>query len=441
MSRPGSEQLEDSSSTGKQNIIPGEQSSGTVASGSGSGGGSSGGRSSSSRSGDSNDEEDLREARRIVFRNTLGTLGTQFDEQVFYDTTPDEEASSAHSALERNEAVEDDGADQERDNSEMSEGDGADHEYNHNNHNNNYTQTPAYDGWSSGEPSGSEKDRDDDNFAARLIVALQDAADVAVRSSDVEVADSQASSDEPNDNTGDAASTSDGVIPDSQANSDDLVVRSDTSDDDADTIVVRNPTRMMLGTAPGRLAAPYYIRAPTNHRIGDDPDSDPDSDSSGDDNSTSSLSDLEKTPEPVDPELVRLDREYKMRNLKLCSCLGWCSCIRYTHFYGSEATEKQGEGGEGEEVEQKEVCSRILPSQTHLSEAALANERFPISAMRSTISVEKRFEEHIVGQQTFSWDRERKPVRAPVSWAGGEWTEFPGNYRPATVEQASDDGD
>lgn len=437
MSQPGSDPLEDSSSTGKQNIIPGEQSSGEVASGSGGGSGSSGGRSSS---GDSNNEEDLREARRIIFRNTLGTLETRFDEQVFYDTTPDEEASFAHGAVGSNEAVEDVGADQGHDSSEMSEGDRADHDYNNNNHDNGYTQTPAYDGWPSEQPSGPEQDRDDDNFASRLIVALQDAAENAFSSSDVEVADSQASSNAPKENASDDASSSDGGISDSQADSDDLVVRSDTSDDDADTIVVRNPTSMILATAPGRLA-PYYIRAPTNNRIGDDPGSDPDSDSSSDDNSTSSLSDLDKTPEPVDPELVRLDREYKMRNLRLCSCLGWCSCVRYTHFYGSEAAKQQGAGDQGGEAGHDEVDSRVLPSQTHLSEAALANERFPVSAMRSTISVEKRFEEQSVGQQTFSWDRKRKPVRAPVSWAGGEWTEFPGNYRPATVEEASDDGD
>ena len=81
----------------------------------------------------------------------------------------------------------------------------------------------------------------------------------------------------------------------------------------------------------------------------------------------------------------------------------------------------------------------MVPSQTHLSEYALSNERYPTSAMRSTIAAEERYEEH--RERAFSWDRMEKPVLAPVGWVGEKWSEFPENHKPAFVDEVSDAGD
>ncbi|GAB7324545.1 hypothetical protein MBLNU13_g08449t1 [Cladosporium sp. NU13] len=59
------------------------------------------------------------------------------------------------------------------------------------------------------------------------------------------------------------------------------------------------------------------------------------SDSRRDANTGSSdLSDLGATPEPVDPELVRLAGEEGRRKLQMCECESWCTCERYKDFYG-----------------------------------------------------------------------------------------------------------
>ena len=125
---------------------------------------------------------------------------------------------------------------------------------------------------------------------------------------------------------------------------------------------------------------------------------------------SSDLSELGSTPEPVDPELVRLAGEEKRRKLELCQCEGWCTCERYNIFYGA---------AEG---------SSDLPSQSHLSERVLADEELPESSMRSTVNSGKRsiaFDDERAGkkrrtEQVFSWDRAGKPKRAPAGWEG-EW--------------------
>lgn len=51
-------------------------------------------------------------------------------------------------------------------------------------------------------------------------------------------------------------------------------------------------------------------------------------------NVSSDLSDLGSTPEPGDPELVRLAGEERRRKLEMCECESWCTCERYKTFYG-----------------------------------------------------------------------------------------------------------
>ena len=122
---------------------------------------------------------------------------------------------------------------------------------------------------------------------------------------------------------------------------------------------------------------------------------------------SSDLSELGSTPEPVDPELVRLAGEEKRRKLELCQCEGWCTCERYNIFYGADSD---------------------LPSQTHLSERVLAGEELPESSMRSIVNSGKRsaaFDDERDGkkrrvEQERSWDRVGKPKRAPAGWLG-EW--------------------
>jgi hypothetical protein len=598
MSQPGSDDYEDPFSPGEQSILPGEQSSstvagGTVADGSGSGHGSSKDITDGTRK--------AREANLATFRSSLGARGMQHDSQVFYDTTPDEEASPVHGSMEGYEVSyevnegsggyqdgcgdtmgEEDEADQDRHNNEVSEEyydnevseDNRAYQEDDNNHNEvsnaSFLALPAQGGSPSDPPSGSEYDGDEDRFAARLVGALQDAADngeveiadsqagdndldntadhkapwswndvkteedsqadlddfqnipaYAASSSDqemadsqagyyelenntahqatpwteLEVADSQADSEDLDDNTAnnvdsssdqemadppadsddlnttanhaaswsdvkiedsqddssdldddipnhadssgeeeisdsqadsddleidanEAASSSDQEVSDSQADSDDPVVRSHTydsdDDSDADTIVPSQRGRQ-------RLAFVRTLKVPHDyHNPGNGLDS-----SSSDGNSDSSLSDLDKTPVPEDPVLLRLEREFKLRTLKRCMCLGWCNCTSYSRFYGSGGL--QGPG------------PPAMPSQTHLSEAALANMRFPISAIRSTIAAEERYEER--RERSFSLDRKRRPVLPPVGWVGGEWSEFPENYKPASVEEVSDTGD
>lgn len=555
MSQPASDDSKDPFSPGEQYTLPGEQSSGDVV------GGRSGGTGSGSNRDSPETDADAREARRVAFRASLHGREVQIDSQVFYDTTPEGELFPVHGGMEGYEASmedeagrdddseevsEEDGAHDEDGSNEASEDDGPDHEgdYIHDGdyiHGGKDFPSPLeYNPWSADPPSRSDNGADNPNFIARLTSALQDVTDRATSSSDVEIADSQAGSDDLDNSINDAAPSikvevgdsqvdsdelentnkdatqssdeemaesqagSDGlddtanhVIPwtevevagpraepvdpvnsvseaalssdqetadsqassddlydnaadysdpssdfeladsqedsdeaaplseeevaDSQDDSDDLVVRSDTSDSDADTIVLRQPNRVRL--AP--MGA--FVRVPINHRNNHNPASDPDS-SSSDQGSDSSLSELEQTPEPVDPELRRLDFESKRRTLKLCLCLGWCTCTRYSNFYGSRNVNDA-------------AAPLVLPSQTHLSESALSNERFPTSAIRSTIAAEERYEERIIGQQRFSWDLKRRPVLAPVSWEGEEWSEFPGNYKPASVEEVSDAGD
>lgn len=203
--------------------------------------------------------------------------------------------------------------------------------------------------------------------------------------------------------------------------------------------------------------------------------------------SSSDLSDLGATPEPPDPELLRLVQEQRTRKLDLCECEGWCSCEKYKIFYGfghqeqssdaddasstetgqknetpaeeqtvsKAASEADAEDKDDEDVpanpssSQKDDASDSannkqaeapeasedfdsdseFPSQTHLSERVLASEEFPESSMRSTINKGKRannFEEESAVKKTrtdqvFSWDRIKKPSRAPAGWAGGKW--------------------
>jgi hypothetical protein len=609
MSQPGFDDYEDPFYPGEQCILPGEQSSGTVAggtvadgSGSGNGDGNGGGSGHGSSMDITDGTREAREANLATFRSSLGARGLQYDSQVFYDTTPGEEASPVYGGMEGYEVSyevndesggyqdgcgdamgEEDEADQDRYNNEVSEQyydnevseDNRAYQEDDNNHNEvsnaSFLAFPAQGGSPSDPPSGSEYDGDEDRFAARLAGALQDAADngeveiadsqagseddldntadhkaswswndvkteedsqtdlddfqniptYAASSSDqemadsqagsydlgdntanqatpwteLEVADSQADSEDLEDNTAnhvdsssdqemadpradsddpdttanhaalwsdvkmedsqddssdldnnvpnhadsssedeisdsqadsddleinanEAASSSDQEVSDSQADSDDPVVRSHTydsdDDSDADTIVPRQRGRQ-------RLAPVRTLKVPHDYH---NPDNDPDS-SSSDGNSDSSLSDLDKTPVPEDPVLLRLEREFKLRTLKRCMCLGWCNCTSYSKFYGSGGL--QGPG------------PPVIPSQTHLSEAALANMRFPISAIRSTIAAEERYEER--RERSFSLDRKRRPVLPPVGWVGGEWSEFPENYKPASVEEADDAGD
>jgi hypothetical protein len=270
------------------------------------------------------------------------------------------------------------------------------------------------------EVADSQDDSDD----------LEINADEAASSSDQEMADSQAGSDDPETTAHHAASSSeeetsgseadsddldsdadeadssnDKEIADSQAASDEPAVPYETSDSDADSDSDSDADTIALSPLNRKRLAP--VRTLYNRRIDSDPDSDPDSSSSdGDSDSSSSLTELEKTPVPEDPVLRRLEREFKQRKLKRCNCLGWCECTRYSTYYGSWAV--RGEGG-----------GLLVPSQTHLSEYALSNERFPTSAMRSTIVAEERYEER--RERAFSWDRMRKPTLAPVGWVGEEW--------------------
>ena len=628
MSQPPPDDSEDPFSPGKQYILPGEQSSGEMVDGSG--GGNGGGSCSDSSKDDSEPEEGSREATIAAFRASLYARGMQNDSQVFYDTTPNGELSPAHGGMEGYEASmeggagryddsdevgEDDGAHHKDGGNEANEDEGPDHEDDYIHDGRDFPTPLEYNPWSNDPPSGSDNNGDDSNFIARLTVALQNEADnahfsrhveiadsqagsddldntvikveeagsqagandldnnanyaassirgevadsqadsgelentanyvassgdeemadsqagsddldntanddappiklevadsqadsnelentanYAASSSDEEMADSQAGSDDldntanhpapsikvevedseadsddldhnanraawssdeeladsqagsdylnntlhhadssikaeeedsqadSDDNTSEAASSSDKEIADSQADSDDTVVRSDASDSDsdADTIVVHQYLGGVQRNARGRLAP---VRTPKKkHRKNHNPGSDPDS--SSDQKSDSTLSELEGTPEPVDPDLLRLELDFRRRALKLCTCLGWCTCSRYSSFYGTENPNEA-------------TGPLVLPSQTHLSESALSNERFPTSAMRSTIAAEERYEESIV--QPFSWDCKRRPALAPISWEGEEWKEFPGNYQRASVEEVSDAGD
>ena len=60
---------------------------------------------------------------------------------------------------------------------------------------------------------------------------------------------------------------------------------------------------------------------------------------------SSELSDLGSTPEPADPELVRLAGEERRRKLQLCECDGWCTCERYKIFYGFGTYKKDSHAG------------------------------------------------------------------------------------------------
>ena len=170
--------------------------------------------------------------------------------------------------------------------------------------------------------------------------------------------------------------------------------------------------------------------------------------------SGSELSSLGPTPEPPNPELMRLEQARKSRERPLCTCEGWCSCIKYKAFYGHQQTfegsnatgsctenggtkdvghgdveaeeneteeddgeengvggnlvEKDGSGmdaaennsGEDEALSSDEAAYEPfiirdpaglnLPSQTHLSERVLAGEEFPTSAIRATLPPSER---------------------------------------------------
>jgi hypothetical protein len=197
---------------------------------------------------------------------------------------------------------------------------------------------------------------------------------------------------------------------------------------------------------------------------------------------SSDLSELGATPEPPDSELRRLARQQRRRVLELCKCEGWCCCDRYKIFYGlgdqdqssavgdvsstpdgqkvgATAQKRPASGSDAAEDEADEdvfgnpsssrndissdtnkqakapVESDLdFPSQTHLSERVLANEKFPESAMRSTIYLDGKgkgkrrnyFENEPSPKrarikQVFSWDRSAKPSRPPTGWSGGEW--------------------
>lgn len=207
--------------------------------------------------------------------------------------------------------------------------------------------------------------------------------------------------------------------------------------------------------------------------------------------SSSDLSDLGATPEPEDPELVRLAGEERRRKLDLCDCEGWCFCEKYKIFYGSaprdnnsiagsdrssahddeastgtkrkrtpdadtaakkprtSTTSTQDEASENDSAflnssqskttsdsnnrsqDAAELSDSDLPSQTHLSERVLANEKLPESSMRSTITSGKRRNAFDDGNESaakktrtehvYSWDRGDKPMRPPHGWVGGEW--------------------
>lgn len=220
-----------------------------------------------------------------------------------------------------------------------------------------------------------------------------------------------------------------------------------------------------------RLASPNINIADNEH------EPEPNGDSSG-------LSELGATPEPSDPDLLRLAREQKSREFDLCECEGWCSCERYKIFYGFGAAEEDeehagtgppvktdqnrkteapakkkplsaaaAEDGPDENVfenpsssqsdntsdssntkpsEEFEGSDSDLPSQTHLSERVLASEQFPLGDMRSTINSGKgkgkrrnAFDSERAAKRVFSWDRGTKPSRPPAGWAGGKWVEAP----------------
>jgi hypothetical protein len=202
----------------------------------------------------------------------------------------------------------------------------------------------------------------------------------------------------------------------------------------------------------------------------------------------SDLSDLGATPEPEDPELVRLAGEERRRKLDLCECEGWCTCEKYAIFYGftphdnsnagsdrssaddsdaktgtkrkrtpedtatagkkprtsTTSTQDENDSGSLNSPQSKttsdsnntsqdatELSDSDLPSQTHLSERVLANEQYPESSMRSTITSGKRrnaFDDDNENaakktrtEQVYSWDRGDKPIRPPHGWVGGEW--------------------
>ena len=75
--------------------------------------------------------------------------------------------------------------------------------------------------------------------------------------------------------------------------------------------------------------------------------------------SSSDLSDLGSTPEPVDPELVRLAGEERRRKLELCECEGWCTCEKYKIFYGFGPYEEDSDSGAGRSAEDS---NKAVPS-------------------------------------------------------------------------------
>ncbi|KAM0704490.1 hypothetical protein Q7P35_008724 [Cladosporium inversicolor] len=191
---------------------------------------------------------------------------------------------------------------------------------------------------------------------------------------------------------------------------------------------------------------------------------------------SSELSDLGSTPEPADPELVRLAGEERRRKLQLCECDGWCTCERYKIFYGfgpykkdsdagsdrsaahdddkaakgtkrkrapdtdtsprkkrTAATDTQDEDYDADlgnmssyqfkdtsdsnntSLPTAEESDFKLPSQTHLGERVLANEQLPESSMRSTINSGK-------GSNAFDDKRDTNKIRTEqvYSWDRGD---------------------
>ncbi|KAM0718129.1 hypothetical protein Q7P37_006461 [Cladosporium fusiforme] len=123
----------------------------------------------------------------------------------------------------------------------------------------------------------------------------------------------------------------------------------------------------------------------------------------------SDLSELEATPVPEDPELVKLENQRKLREKPLCVCKGWCSCLKYDVFLTPEKALKPGDSG--------------FPSQTHLPEHAITGEGFPESALRSTLH--KNLDGNPVSPpaeppyaHVYSWDQRPKPRRPPPGWEG-----------------------
>lgn len=128
-------------------------------------------------------------------------------------------------------------------------------------------------------------------------------------------------------------------------------------------------------------------------------------------NDSSDLSELGATPSPPTAELRRIERERQRAGTSDCLCAGWCTCQRYSDFYGEPLPTTGPDGRPYPPV----------PSQTHLSERVLAAEVYPVSAMRST---QRPGETSDVGPEHPSWARLRKPARPPHGVDEEDWAKI-----------------